>query len=110
MLKKLWQYLSQRRKKQFGLLLALMILASFTEMISVGAVLPFLGVLTAPEEVFHHPFMQATINGLEQMFGIATITEPDQLILPLTSTIGGSYSVNATLCYDKILIRNRGRP
>jgi len=84
MLKKLWQYLSQRRKKQFGLLLALMILASFTEMISVGAVLPFLGVLTAPEEVFHHPFMQATINGLEQMFGIATITEPDQLILPLT--------------------------
>jgi len=84
MLKKLWQHLSQRRKKQFGLLLALMILASFTEMISVGAVLPFLGVLTAPEEVFHHPFMQATINGLEQMFGIATITEPDQLILPLT--------------------------
>ena len=73
----LWNYLSKRRRKQFWLLLFLMIIASLSEIISIGAVLPFLGVLTTPEQVYQYSLMQPIIQILE-------LTEPDQLILPLT--------------------------
>ena len=73
----LWGHLSKRRRKQFWLLLVLMILASITEIISVGAVLPFLGILTAPDQVYQHQLMQPINN-------ILKITSPEQLLLPLT--------------------------
>jgi len=73
----LWRHLSKRRKKQFSMLLILMVVASISEVISVGAVLPFLGILTAPEQVYQHALMQPLIKYLE-------ISGPDQLILPLT--------------------------
>jgi len=76
-LKKLWEHLSKRRQKQFWLLLVLMLLASMAEIISVGAVLPFLGALTAPEELYQHHLMQPIIQYLQ-------LTDPNRLLLPLT--------------------------
>ena len=76
-LKTLWHHLTKRRQKQFSLLLILMIIASLAEIISIGAVLPFLGILTAPEQVYQHALMQPVIQ-------ILALTEPKQLILPLT--------------------------
>src|SRR3989338_4435137 len=55
LLVRLWHHLSQRRKRQFVLLLGLMLVSAFAEVVSLGAVLPFLGILTAPERVFNHP-------------------------------------------------------
>ena len=40
---RLWHHISPCRRGQFGLLLVLMLLASFAEILSSGAVLPFLG-------------------------------------------------------------------
>lgn len=77
LLRRLWHHISQRRRGQFGLLLCLMVLVSFAEIVSIGAVLPFLGALTAPERVFVHPFAQPFI----QLFGIASA---DKLLLPMT--------------------------
>lgn len=81
LLTRLWQHISPRRRGQFGLLLILMILASFAEIVSIGAVLPFLGILTAPDRVFLHPIAQPVI----QAFGL---TEPKQLLLPITTAFG----------------------
>jgi ATP-binding cassette subfamily B protein len=58
-------------------LLALMLAASFAEICSIGAVLPFLGVLTAPARVFEHPAAQPIIQALG-------LTKPAQMLLPLT--------------------------
>lgn len=77
LLKQLWRHLGSRRRIQFVLILMLMIFASLTEVLSIGAVLPFLGVLTAPERVFDHPNAQPFI----QILGITSAT---QLLLPLT--------------------------
>ena len=66
---------------QFGFLLALMVIASFAEIISIGAVLPFLGVLTAPDRVFVHPVAEPFIYA----FGLKA---PGQLLLPLAVTFG----------------------
>ena len=81
LLKRLWQHISSRRRRQFAVLLILMVLASFAEMISIGAVLPFLAVLTSPERVFEHHAVQPIIH-------ILGLTKPNQLILPLTIAFG----------------------
>lgn len=81
LLNRLWLHISPRRRGQFSLLLILMILASFAEILSIGAVLPFLGVLTAPVRVFEHPVAQPFIHALG-------ITEPSRLLLPLTIAFG----------------------
>jgi len=58
-----------------------MILSSFAEVFSIGAVIPFLGALTAPSKVFDHPFVRPLINTLG-------LTTPDQILLPLTIIFG----------------------
>lgn len=77
LLRRLWRHINPRRRVQFGLLFVVMIFASFAEVINIGAVLPFLGVLTAPERMFGHPIAQPLIHAL-------SLTEPKQLLLPLT--------------------------
>jgi ABC-type multidrug transport system fused ATPase/permease subunit len=74
---RLWLHLSGRRRRQFLLLIALMLVSAFAEVISLGAVLPFLGILVAPDRVFGHP----VIGHVAQHWGI---TSADELVLPLT--------------------------
>ncbi len=77
MLTRLWHHLTHRRQRQFGLLMGLMLVSAFAEVVSLGAVLPFLGILTTPEHVFGHPI----VAGVALAWGI---TSADQLVLPLT--------------------------
>jgi len=58
----LWRRLPSVRRRQFVLLVGLMVAASFAEVVSVAALLPFLGVLTTPERVFAHPAAQPVIH------------------------------------------------
>jgi len=44
-LKLFWSHLATLRKKQFWLIFILMIVASLSEAVSIGAILPFLGAL-----------------------------------------------------------------
>ena len=75
LLKRLWRHLSKRRRSQFVQLLGLMLVSAFLEVISLGAVLPFLGVLIAPESIFNHPI----VKEVAPVFGVATA---EQLVLP----------------------------
>jgi len=68
--------------------MVLMIMASFSEVLSIGAILPFLAVLTAPNVVFEHHLLQPFIEG----FGISS---PDQLLAPLTVGFGLAVIVSA---------------
>jgi len=58
-----------------------MIFASFAEILSIGAVLPFLAVLTGPERIFRFPAAQELIR-------ICGITNSSQLLLPITIIFG----------------------
>lgn len=77
LLSRLWHHLSHRRQRQFGLLMGLMLASACAEVVTLGAVLPFLGILVAPERVFNHPMVES----MTQAWGI---TSADQLVLPLT--------------------------
>ena len=74
---RLWQHVAPRRKKQLGVLSLVMIFASFAEVISIGAVLPFLGVLTAPEKVFNHEQAKPIVN-------LLNLAQPQDLLLLIT--------------------------
>ena len=74
---RLWGHLSPRRKKQLMVLALLMIIASFAEVVSIGAVLPFLGALTSPEKIFSHNLAQPFI----QLFQVQAAQE---ILLPFT--------------------------
>ena len=55
----------------------LMIIASFAEVVSIGALLPFLGALTAPEKIFAHHLAEPFIKLLQ-------IQSAQDLLLPFT--------------------------
>jgi len=55
-----------------------MLISGFAEVISLGAVIPFLGILTAPEQVFEYPVV-ASVAGF---LGIASA---DEMVMPLTA-------------------------
>lgn len=83
LLRCLWLHLSLRRRWQFASLVAMMVLASFAEVISLGAVLPFLTLLTAPDQVFGYPAIQPVVQALG-------VTSSSELLLPLTLVFCGA--------------------
>ncbi|MDX8400681.1 MAG: ABC transporter ATP-binding protein, partial [Gallionellaceae bacterium] len=74
---RLWHHLGRNRQRQFWLLLILMLFGAIAEIFSLGAVLPFLGVLASPDRVFAYP----VVAQMAPFFGISSARE---LVLPLT--------------------------
>lgn len=72
-----WAHIPKKRKVQLSALILLSILVSFAEVISIGAVLPFLGALTAPDKILDIQFLQPLFNKLN-------IQNSSELIFPLT--------------------------
>jgi len=89
-LKGLWRHITERRRRQFAILLVLMVLASFAEIISIGSVLPFLAVLTQPEKV-----MESTM--LQPMIEYFNIQSGQELLLPLTLFFGAATLLAAVM-------------
>lgn len=76
-LRGLWRHWSRARRFQCCLLILLMLVSGFAEIMSIGALLPFLSALAAPEKVFVQPFVHEMVSS----FGIESA---DQLLKPLT--------------------------
>ena len=74
---KIWKLLSKKRKFELISILILIILASLGEAISIGAVLPFLAVLTSPEKIFENDLAKPLIDFLN-------LQNPSEIILPIT--------------------------
>ena len=54
-----------------------MLISAFAEVVSLGAVLPFIGILVVPDEVLNYPI----IANIASAWGI---TSAEQLVLPLS--------------------------
>lgn len=63
-LKSLWPHVSIARRKQLLLLLGLMLMGAFAELVSLGAVVPFITVLANPELALQQPMMRALLNAM----------------------------------------------
>ena len=80
----IWGHLSRRRRIQLGLLLVVMLASGGAELVSLGAVLPFLAVLSDPERLWQQPLVQA-LAGLvvpadqEQLMRLADLLKDVEL-------------------------------
>lgn len=77
MLHELWRHIGPARRVQLIALSGLMLLAMAAELLSIGAILPFLAALSTPEKVLSDPRLEI----LAQTFSLTT---PSQIILPVT--------------------------
>lgn len=73
----LWKQLSSKRRKQSKYVVALMLLSSFSEVISIGAILPFLSVISNPDFIFNHKYAQPLVL----FFGY---DHASQIVFPIT--------------------------
>jgi len=73
----IWDHLSSRRRIQLALLLLVMLASGGAELVSLGAVLPFLAVLSDPDRLWQDPAVQL----LAPRVGL---TGASQLLLPAT--------------------------
>jgi ATP-binding cassette, subfamily B, bacterial PglK len=70
----LLDHVSRKRLYQFVLLLGLTLVSSAAEVISLSAVVPFIGILTAPEQVFNNSFAVYLLS-------FVNLTPEDNLVL-----------------------------
>jgi len=80
---RLWRCVGSRRQWQFVGLAILTLASAAAEVFSIGAALPFLGVLAAPERVLAYP----GVANVARLLGIASASD---LILPLASIFAAS--------------------
>lgn len=77
LIKRLLLHLSIRRRTQLGLLFLLMLVSAVAEVISLGAIIPFLGILVEPDRVFGNSIVA-------NFAGLLSIKSAKELVLPIT--------------------------
>jgi len=70
-------HLKPRRRKQLGLLLVLMLVGSVAELVTIGAVVPFISLMARPELAADYLFLQ-------NIFSTLGWNDPESLVLPMS--------------------------
>lgn len=96
MVLKLWGILSAYRKRQFILLLALMVLTSLGEGISLGMVAPFISIVLNPDSEKNMGY----IGDFANFFGI---TEPHELVGCVAFLFGLMFIISGALRFFSLL-------
>lgn len=71
----IWGNIGRRRRIQLAFLLIVMLVSGGAELVSLGALMPFLAVLSDPQRLWQNPL----VHELAYRFGL---TRPTQLVLP----------------------------
>jgi ABC-type multidrug transport system fused ATPase/permease subunit len=85
---RLWFHLSSTRRRQLLLSVALMVVGALFDVVSLGAVLPFIAVLVEPDQAFEYGLVAdfADIFGIEEA---AELVLPLSIVFALTAVIAG---------------------
>ena len=97
----IWSHLSRRRRIQLGLLLLVMLASGGAELVSLGVVLPFLAVLSDPQQLWQQPLIQA----LAARVGF---TAASDLLLPATLAFAAAGSDLSCEAYRRTLYQPYG--
>lgn len=93
---RLWSKLSPRRREQFLLLGILMLIGGLAEVVSLGAVIPFLAALASPEKVLSHQTVATLFAILRQIMGPFGFSFPEtpgpQVFVPV---LAGAFALAA---------------
>jgi ATP-binding cassette, subfamily B, bacterial PglK len=100
LLRGIWGHLSRRRRLQLGVLLLVMLASGLAELVSLGAVLPFLAVLSDPERLWQQPLIQA----LAARVGL---TAASDLLLPATLAFAAAAVLAALIRLANLWLNGR---
>ena len=70
-------HVSPRRRKQFFVLLLLMLVGAGAELVTIGAVVPFISLMAEPESAFQFPALQNVFRALGWQ-------HPEDIVAPMT--------------------------
>ena len=96
----IWAHLSRRRRIQLGLLLMVMLASGGAELVSLGAVLPFLAVLSDPERLWQQPLAQVLAAWLG-------FTEASELLLLATLAFAAAAVLAALIRLTNLWLNGR---
>jgi ATP-binding cassette subfamily B protein len=74
---KVWRHISKAQRLKFKWLMVLLVLSSFAEILSIGAIFPFFGVLLDPEMIMQNIYIKSFFNFLG-------INNSNEIALPMT--------------------------
>ena len=97
---RLWRHIPKDRRKSLIGLLCLLICASLAEVMTIGAIIPFLAVLTDPVEFYSNPIVESMAGG----FGI---TDPDELIFPMVVMFGAAAALSGAIRFALLFFSNK---
>ena len=86
----LWHSLPSRRHYQFLLIVLLTVVTAFFEIISLGAVLPFISAITQPDKLLEY----SLVSYFAEIIGI---TNGSDLVLPVAVTFASAAILSGTL-------------
>lgn len=89
-LRQLFGLLPARQRRLIGWMLVLQIIAAGSEILSVGAVIPFLGALANAPQLMSQPAMQPWLHFL-------SIQTPQQLVVAMAVMFGGAFVLSNAL-------------
>ena len=96
----IWAHLSRRRRIQFCSLVVVMLASGGAEIVSLGAVLPFLAVLSDPERLWQQHF----VHSLALQYGF---TQASQLLLPATLLFASAAVLSALIRLFNLWVNGR---
>jgi ATP-binding cassette subfamily B protein len=99
-LRGIWGHLNRRRRLQLACLLLVMLASGGAELVSLGAVLPFLAVLSDPERLWQQPLIQAQAARVG-------FTEARDLLLPATLAFAAAVVLAALIRLANMWLNSR---
>ena len=78
LIKKTWTFLSRKRKNEINFLFFIVLVNSFTELISLISIIPFLAILVNPSDIYDISFVKGFAN-------LLNISSAGQLLFALTA-------------------------
>jgi ABC-type multidrug transport system fused ATPase/permease subunit len=96
----IWVHISRRHRILLGLLLLLMLASGLAELVSLGAVVPFLAVLSDPERLWQQPLVQPLAARLG-------FTQARQLLLPATLAFSAATVVASLIRLANLWVNSR---
>lgn len=100
LLRLLWGHIQTRRRVQLGLLVALMLLSSLTELLTIASLVPFLVALSDPAGLWRQPVVRSAAEALG-------FSGPLQLILPITVLLMVAGVVSAAIRAANLFVNAR---
>ena len=89
---KLYAHISKRRRSQFKSVLLLTVFSAFAEIISLGAVVPFIAVITSPKNILEYPLI-VNINQLLNFEANQNLTAIISVFFIIAAVLSGTLRI-----------------